>query len=29
MKFVSTRKKAPAVSVSQAIIQGLAVDGGL
>ncbi len=29
MKFVSTRGKAPAVSASQAIMQGLAPDGGL
>jgi threonine synthase len=29
MKFVSTRKKSPAVSASEAILQGLAPDGGL
>lgn len=29
MKFVSTRKKAPKVSASEAILQGLAPDGGL
>lgn len=29
MKFISTRAKAPAVSVSEAIMQGLAPDGGL
>ncbi|WP_422477404.1 threonine synthase [Pleomorphochaeta sp. DL1XJH-081] len=29
MRFISTRGKAPAVSASQAILQGLAPDGGL
>ncbi|AEV27902.1 threonine synthase [Sphaerochaeta pleomorpha str. Grapes] len=29
MNFVSTRKKSPAVSASEAILQGLAPDGGL
>lgn len=29
MQFISTRKRAPAVSASQAILQGLAPDGGL
>ena len=29
MKFVSTRGNAPAVSASEAILQGLAPDGGL
>ncbi len=29
MKFISTRKNSPAVSASEAILQGLAVDGGL